>query len=278
MSYLSLSTWSLHRILGPLRWTFWNAETNTHDTGEQPQPELLTLLELPEEAARRGYQAVEVCHIHFPLTDAAYLGKLRTAFSDAGIQFDTLLLDYGDLTSADLVRSAADLGFMRHWIDIASLCGAKQIRIIAGEAMPDDETAIRKSAEALAELAVYAASRGVRVITENFKSLTSTGDSSLKLLELAGSSVGMITDFGNYKGSAKYGEITMTVPYSVSVHVKPHYDASGIPDEIELLQCLEAVKSVGFSGAYVLIYDGPGAMWEGLERVKRIVERFVAAS
>lgn len=275
MSYLSVSTWSLHRILGPLRWTHWNVETNTLVTNEQPQPELLTLIELPLEAARRGYQAVEVCHFHFPSTDAAYLEQLRNAFSDAGIPFDTLLLDYGDLNSSDEVKRAADLGFIRHWIDIASQCGAKQIRVIAGESSPDDEYAIRQSAEAMAELAVYASSQGVRVITENFKALTSTGDSSLKLLELAGPSVGTITDFGNYKGPAKYEEIKMTTPYSVSVHVKPHYDASGIPDEAELLLCLDAVKSAGYNGAYVLIYDGPGDMWEGLERVKRIVERYM---
>ncbi|WP_372660631.1 sugar phosphate isomerase/epimerase family protein [Cohnella sp.] len=275
MSYLSLSTWSLHRILGPLRWTQWNAETNTLVTHEQQQPELLTLLELPSEAARRGYKAVEVCHFHFPSTDEAYLEQMRRAFSNAGVSFDTLLLDYGDLTSSDAARRAADIDFISQWIDIASVCGAKQIRIIAGEALPGDNPAIRQSAEALAGLALYAASQGVRVVTENFKALTSTGDSSVELLRQAGSAVGMITDFGNYKGPAKYEEIAMTIPCSVSVHVKPHYDAYGLPDEAELLLCLDAVKSVGFSGAYVLIYDGPGDMWEGLERVKRIVENTI---
>lgn len=277
MSYLSLSTWSLHRILGPLRWTVWNAETNSHFTHEQQQPELLTLLELPAEAARRGYQAVEVCHFHYPSIEDDYLNQLRSAFGDAGVQFDTLLLDYGDLTSSDAAKREADIDYIRRWIAIASQCGAKQIRVIAGEASPDDEEAIRQSAEALEGLAAYATSHGVHVITENFKALTSTGDSSMKLLELAGPVVGMITDFGNYKGSAKYEEIAMTIPFSVSVHAKPHYDDAGLPDEAELLLCLDAVRSVGFNGAFVLIYDGPGDMWEGLERVKRIVEGYIAA-
>jgi sugar phosphate isomerase/epimerase len=275
LSYLSISTWSLHRLLGPVHWTHWNADAGTHLTEDQHQPQLLTLLDLPAEAAKRGFAAIEVCHFHFPATDAVYLKQLHKAFGDAGVSFDTLLLDYGDLTSSDEVRIAADLDLIRKWIGIASLCGAKQIRIIAGEALPENESAIRQSAEALSELAQYAGLQGVKVVTENFKSLTSTGQSCLQLLGQTGPSVGMITDFGNFKGSAKYEEIAMTIPYSVSVHAKAAYDESGFPDEIEFLRCLDAVKAEGYDGAFVLIYDGPGDMWEGIDRIKKIVTRYL---
>ncbi len=275
MSYLSVSTWSLHRLLGPLHWTIWDAEASTHRTNVQDQPQLLTLLNLPGEAAKRGYQAVEVCHFHFPSTETAYLEQLRQAFSDAGVSLDTLLLDYGDLTATDEVRLAADRSLYRQWIDIASLCGAKQIRLIAGEAQPADDTATRRSAAALSELAKYAASRNVRVITENFKQLTSTGENCLKLLALTGDAVDMITDFGNFSEPAKYEEIAMTVPYSVSVHAKAAYDGSGFPDEAEFIRCLESVAATDYDGAFVLIYDGPGDMWEGLDRIKHIVEPYI---
>ncbi len=276
MSYLSVSTWSLHRLLGPLRWTTWNAEAGSHQTVMQDQPEVHTLLELPLEAAKRGYRAIEVCHFHFPSTEAAYLEELRRSFSEAGVSFDTLLLDYGEITSTDEARRTADMGFIREWIDVASQCGAKQIRLIAGEAPHDDESAIRQSAAALSELARYSASRGVRVITENFKALTSAGESCLKLMDSASEAIPMITDFGNFRGQAKYEELAMITPHSVSVHAKAAYDDAGYPDEAEFLRCLEAVKSVGFDGAYVLIYDGPGDMWEGLDRIKRIVAPYVA--
>jgi sugar phosphate isomerase/epimerase len=275
MSYLSISTWSLHRILGPLYWTHWNADAGTHLTQEQHQPQLITLLELPAEAAKRGYEAIEVCHFHFPATDAAYLKQLLNAFEDAGVSFDTLLVDYGDLTTSDEVRRTADLDFLRKWIGIASLCGAKQIRIIAGEALPEDESAIRQSAEALSELAEYAGLQGIKVVTENFMSLTSTGQSCMQLLGQTGPSVGMITDFGNFKGAAKYEEIAMTIPFSVSVHAKAAYDDLGFPDENEFVRCLDAVRAEGYDGAFVLIYDGPGDMWEGLDRIKQIVTQYI---
>jgi len=276
MSYLSVSTWSLHRLLGPLQLTTWDEEGGTHGSSTQEQPLVHTLLELPAVAAARGYKAIEVCHFHFPSTDDGYLDELKAAFAAAGISFDTLLLDYGDLTAASDARRSADLALIRRWIAIASRCGAKQIRVIGGEAPPSDREALGRSAAALAELAVFGDSVGVRVVTENFKPLLSTGDNCLKLLEEAGGRVGMITDFGNYHGAAKYDEIAGTAPLSVSVHAKAAYDSDGMPDEAEFRRCLDSVRSAGFDGAYVLIYDGPGDMWQGLERIRRIVEPYLA--
>ncbi|WP_338554186.1 TIM barrel protein [Paenibacillus sp. KS-LC4] len=276
MSYLSLNSWSLHRLLGPLHWTSWDAETQTHQTTDHEQPLELTLLELPAVAAAKGYQAIEVCHFHFPSTDAAYLEQLKDSFSAACLSFDTLLVDYGDLTSPEAKRREADYQLMQQWIDVAAACGAKQVRIIAGEAEPTDHAAIRQSAEALVKLVDYGAARRVKVLTENFKLLTSVGDSCMELLEQAGASLDMITDFGNFSGPAKYEDIGRTALRSVSIHVKAMNNEHGHPNQAELRRCLDQVQASGFDGAYVLVYDGPGDMWEGLERVKAIVQPYIA--
>ncbi|MCA0754348.1 sugar phosphate isomerase/epimerase [Paenibacillus sp. N4] len=278
MAYLSVSTWSLHRLLGPQRLTVWDAESSTHQLSIQDQPQRHTLLELPNEAASRGYQALEICHFHFPATDNDYLEQLKHSFETAGISFDTLLLDYGDLTEPDEQKRMADTAYIRSWIDVAALAGAKQIRIIAGEASPTDHAAIRQAASALKELAAYASPKGVRVITENFKPLTSTAASSLMLLETAGPEVGFITDFGNYRGPGKVEEIASTAGRSVSIHCKPNYDENGYPDADTFLSYLTEVQNTGYNGSYVLIYDGPGDMWEGLERIKTLVVPFISTS
>ncbi|SEO75094.1 sugar phosphate isomerase/epimerase [Paenibacillus sp. OV219] len=277
MSYLSISTWSLHRLLGPLRFTAWNAETKQHEPQVTEQPQVLTLLELPAELARRGYQAAEVCHFHFPSVEPAYLQQLKESFQSAGIKFDTLLLDYGDLTTADEERREADIRYMQQWIDIASLAGAKQIRIVAGEAAPDNIDALRLSAEGLTRLSQYSQEQGknVRIISENFKALTSTGSSSVKLLELVGDNADFITDFGNFKLPNKYDEFPLTLPSSVSVHAKAQYDDQGYPDQDEFITCLNTVRAAEFNGAIVLIYDGPGDMWAGLDRIKAIVADYL---
>lgn len=262
-------------MLGALRWTRWNPDSQSHYIQTENQPELLALPDLPAEAARRGYRAIEVCHFHFASVEPDDLELLRSACRTAGISLDTLLLDYGDLTTDDPVRAEADKALMRNWIDVASACGAKRIRLVAGEAPPWDDAAIERAANSLLELSHYAEIRNVRVVTENFKPLTSTGTSSKKLLDRTGDRVGFITDFGNFAGPGKYEEIALTAPRSSSVHVKPVYDSEGLPDERELKRCLDAVQAAGYDGSYVLIYDGPGDMWEGLERVKRLVEPYL---
>lgn len=272
MSYLSVSTWSLHRLLGPLRWTVWDETARKSKTVIQEQPERMTLLDLPAEAAKRGFRAVEICHFHFPSTEPAYLEQLKGAFTDAGISFDTLLLDYGDLSTTDSERAEVDTSLMRDWIRIASIAGARRIRIVAGEAQPEDAEAMELAAGRLLSLAEFAESLHVQVITENFKALTSTGESCMRLINKVGRSVGLITDFGNFGGEHKYAELAMMLPVSSEIHAKADCDVDGIPDRAEFQRCLDAVRESGFDGSIVIIYDGPGDMWDGIDRVRRLVE------
>lgn len=275
MSYLSVSTWSLHRNLGPLRWTEWDNQEKQHVTNIEEQAETTTLLELPAALAAKGFQAVEICHFHFPHSDADYLQQLRTALKEANITLHTLLLDYGDISSTDEDRTQADIQFIKEWIDIASTVGAKQIRIIAGDASPKDTSALERVSKHLNSLAQYAEERNVRVVTENFRSLASTAENCLHIVENSNQKVALIADFGNFTGSTKYEELAKILPYSTSVHAKPNYDGEGIPEEAEFRKCLDLLQAANYEGPINIIYDGPGDMWAGIERVKRIVEEYL---
>lgn len=275
MSYLSLSTWSLHRNLGPLRWTQWDADTRKHTFVEAPQPELMKLVDLPAYMAKEGYGALEIGHFHFPSTDDAYLAELRGAFERAGLAFDTILLDYGDISTADDVRRQADIAYIREWIDVAAKAGAKNIRVVAGESEPADEAALARSIEALKDLHAYGQGANVRVITENFKPLTSTSANCLAIIEAFDGKLNVVDDFGNFKGETKYEQLAAILPYAVSIHAKAQYDENGLPDIEEYVRCLSILKESGYNGAISLIYDGPGDMWEGINRVRRIVEPYL---
>ena len=275
MRFFSLTTWSLHRNLGPLRWTRWNEAERRHTTEPQEQPELLSLLELPAVLAEKGFEAANVCHFHIPDEGEGYARALREAFAAARVRLFTLLLDYGDIASADETRRAADLAWLKRWIDFASVAGAERVRVVAGEAGPDDADALRRSAEGLRELCEYAAPRGVRVATENFRPLTSTAANCLSLLEACGESLGLIADFGNFGGPTKLEELGRIVPRAEEIHAKAKTDEAGMPDADELCSCLELVRASGFAGPITLVYDGPGDMWEGIERVREIVRPYI---
>jgi sugar phosphate isomerase/epimerase len=271
MLYLSLSTWSLHRNLGPLRLTQWDEQTSTPMTRIEDQPEINTLLELPGILAHKGFSALEVCHFNFPDTSEAYLLQLKDAFQKANIRFYTLLIDYGDISSADERRRQADIAWIKGWIDIASLAGAERVRIIAGDGDPSAPEALQRSAEALALLSEYASKVNVKVITENFRMLASTANNCLALLDACGERLGLISDFGNFRGSNKYDELALILPLSEMVHAKAETSEDGFPNVHEFKQCMEAVKKAGYQGPITLIYDGPYDMWDGIDRVKQLV-------
>ncbi|KIL41661.1 xylose isomerase [Gordoniibacillus kamchatkensis] len=275
MPYLSLTTWSLHRNLGPMRWTKWDEERGAHATVVDEQPQTVSLLELPGVLMSRGFAAMEVCHFHFPDTSESYLRELRGAVERAGIRFYTLLADYGDITNPDERRREADIEWMKGWIDVASAAGAERIRIIGGDADPASREAVALAAAQLQRLVDYARDKNVKVVTENFHPLTSTADNCLALLDACGGELGLTSDFGNFKGPAKLQELSRTVPRSESIHAKAMTDGSGLPDAEEFRSCMDVVRQSGYEGPITLVYDGPGDMWAGIERVRELVEPYL---
>ncbi len=268
MPHLSLTTWSLHRELGPLRWTYWDEQEKTHKIRVDQQPENTTLLELPSILAEQQFQSLEVCHFHFPSVDQDYLQQLKQSFELARINFHCLLVDYGDISSSDEVRRKADINYLKQWIDVASVVGAKSIRIIAGEAPPTDKQALQRSKESLKELIAYAFPKKVRIVTENFKPLSSTKENCVELV--TDIELGLTVDFGNFNKDVKYDSIKLLMPYAESVHAKANYDQNGIIDEEEFRQSLEIVASHSYNGPLTLVYDGPGNLWDGIQRVKSV--------
>lgn len=275
MPYLSLTSWSLHRNLGPLRWTRWDDKSKQHVTDAEDQPQIHTLLELPGILAERGFQALEICHFHFPDRGAAYIEKLRAAVQRSGVRFYTLLADYGDISNADDIRRQADIDWLKGWIDTAAAVGAERVRVIGGDADPADDQALQRAVQALQELMDYAKDKGVRIVTENFHDLTSTAVNCRALLDTCGSALGLTSDFGNFKGPKKYDELASTIPCSESIHAKAQTDASGNPDEAEFKRCMDIVGQAGYEGPITIVYDGPNDMWEGIERVQALVTPYL---
>jgi sugar phosphate isomerase/epimerase len=272
MPHLSLTTWSLHRNLGPMRWTEWDEETKSQKTRIESQPETITLLELPAELVKQNFRSLEVCHFHFPNTSPDYLGLLKNQFRESGMTFHCLLVDYGDISHADPVRRVSDLNYIKEWIDIAEGVGAKSVRVVAGEASPDDSQALARSKNSLKELVDYAEPKGVRIVTENFKPLASTKVNCSELIAAGNHQIGLTVDFGNFKREEKYEAIEALMPVAESVHAKANYDQDGIIDEEEYRKSLSLVMNSGYNGPITLVYDGPGDLWSGINRIKAVVE------
>ncbi|WP_438434238.1 sugar phosphate isomerase/epimerase family protein [Gorillibacterium sp. sgz500922] len=277
MTKLSLNTWSLQKVLGPLRTVEWDEEAQAHKLAEEDAPEEMSLLELPKALREKGFAAAEVSYAQFRDTSERYLTEVEKAFTDAGVEFASLLLDYGDLSSGDLYRRNADIAWTREWLGRASLAGAKRVRVSPGEAPPDDELALERSGEALRELSKAAEELGVRLVIENIGRLGSTAVNCLSLLGRCEGRLGFTADFGNFPED-KYRELHYVLPRAETVHAKARIREGDRIDEEDFRRCLELAADSGFDGICSLVYEGQGDPWSGIERIRRLTSPLLEKS
>lgn len=236
----------------------------------------VSLLDVPQVVAEMGIPHLEICHFHFPRVDAEYIAELRGRLAQANVQFLTLLIDTGDITSPDPDTRARDLAHIRRWIEIAAQAGARQVRVIAGDAQPDgDGQAIKLSVQGLAELQEYADSLGVGVITENWHQLATSPCTLLAILNGLQGKVGLCADFGNYSGQTKYDDLAAILPLADTIHAKGDFRQAGVLEREDYERCLDLSRDAGFSGQYVLIFDGPGEEQPSLRQLADVVQPYL---
>lgn len=259
---LALSTWSLHREIGI---SFPDAPGSPGDgfaqqTWASPN---ISLLEVPDLAARRGITRLEICSFHLNRTDSGFLDAVKEALADAGVALQALLIDDGDITHP--IHGRRDTEWIGQWVDVAAQLGAESARIIAGKQPPSDDV-LRRSIAALAELATRADGEGVRITTENWFDTTPTPREVHAILDALDGKVGLLADFGNWSGPGKYDDLASILGRAEYCHAKCSFAAGMVMDRDDYGRCLSAAQKAGYDGPFTLIYEGPdNREWEGIE-------------
>ncbi len=268
---LSVSTWSLHRQLGP---SWWDSPQQPEKIYSEPWgPGALTLLELPARLADFGVHTLEICHFHLPRLDDAYLEQVRDTLDSAGVSLFSLLIDDGDITCPQ--HQARDMAWIEGWLAVAGRLGADCARVIAGKTL--DDGAVERSRAALTALAETAGKHNVRLMTENWFAVTDTPEQVCSLLEPLREQVGLCVDFGNWKGADKYEGFAQVMTFAESTHAKCSFTAPLQANTGDFERCLQVCDAGNFSGPYTLIYDGPDDdEWAGLRLEADMVSPWLA--
>jgi len=244
MRRLAISTWTLH---GQLQ-------------GK------LDLLHVPEQIARRGIHALEICHFHFPSTTPVYLAELRQACREANVTVYSVLIDTGDITTPDINQRGEDLQMIRGWIDVAATLGAGRVRVVAGMQAPTPEV-VALSANNLHELAAYAQQRGVKTITENWHATALQPHELLTILDQCAGTVGLCADIGNAEGPDKYATLEQLLPRASSVHFKARYTDDARIEREDFARCLALIETAKFQGVVTVIYNDTDREWAAVEQL-----------
>ena len=279
MTRIMTSSWSLHRTLGQsmYQWPDLAGKPVLEGDGRGE----IALLELPAQLALRGIGMLEICHFHFPRLDDGYINELRQALAENGVELFSVLIDAGDITHPDPEERKGETGWICAWMRIAARCGARCVRVIAGNAEPGaegdwrDQKAVQISAEGLRQLAGVGRQLGLRVITENFRALGGKAGALNAILDLCEGTVGLCVDFGNFKGPDKYDELAALMPRATSVHAKANFREELQMDRTDFERCLQLTTDAAFAGPYSLIFSSSGDEWGGVARTKEVVEAWL---
>jgi sugar phosphate isomerase/epimerase len=258
---IAVSTWSLHRMLGTtyphdLTTTRLGAVAETYGAGTE------TLLDLPSALRNHGYHRMELVSFHLPSRDPVYLGELKDQLKTAGVLLQTLLIDAGDITDPE--NGARDTAWIASWIEIANELGAANARIIAGKQAPTPET-LDRAVKALASLADRNAGSPVRLVTENWFDLLPSPKEVSYLLDRLDGRIGLLGDFGNWRGPGKYADLASIFARAELCHAKAGF-IDGDLDETDYRKCITLAEAAGYTGPYTLIFDSEiPSEWHGLE-------------
>jgi sugar phosphate isomerase/epimerase len=252
MRRLAISTWTIHGQL---------------QSG-------LDLLQVPEQIARRGIHALEICHFHFPSTTPEYLARLRQACRAANVEIYSVLIDSGDITAPDASQRDADLRMIRGWIDVAAAVGAGRVRVAAGMQPPTPEV-IQLSAGNLGELARYATQRSITTITENWHATGLQPQALLAILDRCAGAVGLCADLGNAEGPEKYVTLAQLLPRASSIHFKARYTPDRQIEPSDFGRCLELIETAGFQGIVTVIYNETDREWAAVEQLAQALQPLI---
>ncbi|NGP17410.1 sugar phosphate isomerase/epimerase family protein [Devosia aurantiaca] len=247
---IAVSTWSLHRLLGTTypHDVSTDAVSDGEDTYGEGDESLLGLLSV---LANHGYHRLEIVSFHLRSRDPVYLAELRNQLDTAKVTLQTLLIDAGDM--ADPVNGPRDTRWIAGWLDVAHQLGAENARIIAGN-QPYSPEALARSVAGFRELVAVNAGSSLRLVTENWFDLLSTPAAVHELLDRLEGQVGLLADFGNWKGADKYAGLASIFPRAELCHAKADFTAGAL-DEADYGQCVGIAEDAGYRGPYTLIFD-----------------------
>lgn len=250
----------------------------------------LTPLGCVEKAADLGFDAVEaVDFVNFSGTQEekkAQALELKQAAEKCGLQFSSLAIGADFLNGSDGDQEK-EIQRVKDYVDIAALLGAPRMRhdITAGykgENYRSYESLIPTLAQAVREVADYAASKGVMTMTENHGFFSQDSDRVEKLyMAVDHPNFGLLCDLGNFLCADENPAeaVARIAPYTRYVHgkdfiVKPFYSED--PGEgafrsrggnflrgtiighgnVPVKHCLHLLKAAGFDGTISIEFEG----------------------
>jgi sugar phosphate isomerase/epimerase len=229
-----------------------------------------------DDAARLGFDGVEILHRQMPEEGAAYVNGLKQRAFRAGVDL-VMLSIHQDFVTPDLAERQKDIAHTKRCLELAGRLGIPSIRLnsgrwntiplfddlmkVKGEEPPiagfTDDNAFDWVIESINACLPAAQKEGVVMMIENHWGLTTKVENVIRIHKGVNSPwLGVNLDTGNYPDSP-YPGITTLAPYASIVQAKTYYGGGEwYTLDLDYKRIAGILRNAGFSGWVSLEMEG----------------------
>ena len=229
-----------------------------------------------DDAARLGFDGVEILHRQMPEEGTAYVNGLKQRAFRAGVDL-VMLSIHQDFVTPDLAERQKDIDHTKHCLELAGRLGIPSIRLnsgrwntipsfddlmkVKGEEPPiagfTDNNAFDWVIESINACLPTAQKEGVVMMIENHWGLTTKVENVIRIHKAVNSPwLGVNLDTGNYPDSP-YPGITTLAPYASIVQAKTYYGGGEwYTLDLDYKRIAGILRNAGFSGWVSLEMEG----------------------
>ncbi|MBK5296841.1 MAG: TIM barrel protein [Vicinamibacteria bacterium] len=229
-----------------------------------------------DDAARVGFDGVEILHRQMPEEGAAYVNGLKQRAFRAGVDL-VMLSIHQDFVTPDLAERQKDIDHTKRCLELAARLGIPSIRLnsgrwntiasfddlmkVKGEEPPiagfTDNNAFDWVIESINACLPTAQKEGVAMMIENHWGLTTKVENVIRIHKAVNSPwLGVNLDTGNYPEDP-YPGITTLAPYASIVQAKTYYGGGEwYTLDLDYTRIAGILRTAGFSGWVSLEMEG----------------------
>jgi sugar phosphate isomerase/epimerase len=229
-----------------------------------------------ENAARLGFDGVEILHRQMAEESTGYLNKLKRLAFVHGLDL-VMLSIHQDFVSPDPAARRKDIDHTRHCIDLAAQMGIPCIRLNSGRwktiksfddlmkvkgseppiAGYTDDDAFGWCIDSIEKCLPAAEKAGVVMALENHWGLTTRPEAVVRIYKAVNSPwLGVNLDTGNYAGDP-YPQIELLAPHATIVQAKTYYGGGEwYTLDLDYPRIARILRNAGFRGWVSLEMEG----------------------
>lgn len=244
-----------------------------------------------ENAARLGFDGVEILHRQMASEDRAYVNNLKRLAWSLGLDLFFLSI-HQNFVSPDKAKRQEHIDHTKRCIDLAVQLGCPAIRLNSGRwaTIPDfqkmldadgkepplpgytDDDAFKWCIESINECLPHAEKAGVVLALENHWGLTTQVDGLLRIYKAVNSPwLSINLDTGNFIGDP-YPQLERLAPHAIVVQAKTYY-GGGVyyTRELDYRRIAKILRDANFKGYVSLEMEGKAPADEAVAKSLKLL-------